>query len=132
MPEILLKSGEKYTLCHEVGNTDKEESRERCNLNSDNLVAFPASWLWVLKAFAGVRLLRVLVLAHERVGVLFLIEITKGMVDFAVLTLICANCCALAWIILEIYGILTVEKQIAHRPVTLGHLPIVDGNLRGL
>lgn len=95
-------------------------------------MALPASWLRVLKAFAGVRLLRVLVLAHERVGVLFLIEITKGVVDFAVLTLVCADYCVLAWITLEMYGILTVEKQIAHRPVTFGHLPIIDGNLRGL
>lgn len=54
-------------------------------------MAFPASWLRVLKAFTGVRLLRVLILAHERIGVLFLIEITKGMVDFAMLTLVCAN-----------------------------------------
>jgi hypothetical protein len=58
---------------------------------SDDLVSFPACWLGKCKVLARMRLLRVLVLAHERVGVLILIEVAKGVVDLAVLALVCTD-----------------------------------------
>jgi hypothetical protein len=51
--------------------------------SSDNLVAFPTGRLGVDEALAGMRLLRVPVLAHEGVGVLLLVEVAKSVVHFA-------------------------------------------------
>ena len=62
-----------------------------------HLVALPASGLWELEALGWMRLLRVPVFAHEGVGVLLLIEITKSVVDFAMFALIRTNYCKSAW-----------------------------------
>lgn len=43
----------------------------------DDLISFPACWLGMIEALGRVRLLRILVLAHERVWVLLLIEIAE-------------------------------------------------------
>jgi hypothetical protein len=43
------------------------------------------------------RLLRVPVLADEWVGILFLIEVAEGVVDFAMLAFICTNYCFVSW-----------------------------------
>ena len=58
---------------------------------SDDLVSFPASRFHVRKVLGWVWLLRVAVLAHVRVGVFVLIEVTEGVVYFAVLALVSTN-----------------------------------------
>jgi hypothetical protein len=60
--------------------------------SSDDFVALPASWFGEGQALARMRLLRVPVLAHERIGVLLLIEVAESVVDFAMLALICTDC----------------------------------------
>jgi hypothetical protein len=89
---MILESGGKLTLCHVVGR--KEE--DLCHRSSDDLVALPASWLGKLQAFAGMWFLRVPVLADEGVGIILLIEIAEGMVDLAMLALVCTNYTVLA------------------------------------
>jgi hypothetical protein len=64
--------------------------------HSDDLVAFPASGFGVRKALARMRLLRVPVLADEWVGILFLIEVAEGVIDFAMLAFICTNYCSVS------------------------------------
>jgi hypothetical protein len=78
------------------------------------------------------RLLRVPVLAHKGIGVLLLIEVTKCVVDLAMLALVRTNCCLLVEHSRYIGMMLTVEKKIAHGSVTLRHLPVVDGDLWSL
>jgi hypothetical protein len=86
---MLLKSGEKkgYAAC-------QGEATVAIPLN--NFVAFPTSRLRKRKVLARMRLFRVPVLAHKRVGIFFLIEVAKGVIDFTVLALVCTDCCALA------------------------------------
>jgi hypothetical protein len=105
---VLLKSGGKTKLCHEdlvnyeIGQPRSymmacnTKNNKGCGQNSNDLVAFPAGRLGVLQAFTGMRLLWVPVFAHERVGVLFLIKIAEGVVDFTMLTLIRTNYIVLA------------------------------------
>ena len=95
-------------------------------------MSLPARWLWVVKALGGMRLLRVLVFAHERVRVLLLIEVAEGVVNLSMLALVCTDCFLLvpgSWMWVEV---LTVKEQIAHGSVTLRHLPVVDGDLGSL
>jgi hypothetical protein len=100
--------------------------------SSDDFVALPACRLGVDEALARMRLLRVPVFAHEGVGVLLLVEISKCVIDLAVLALVRTNFDLLAKRSRCIWTMLTVEKKIAHGSVTLWHLPVVDGDLRSL
>jgi hypothetical protein len=68
-------------------STSKSNQRD-C---SNDLVSFPASRLHVRQVLGRMRLLRVTILAHVRVRVLLLVEVTEGVVDLAMLTLICAD-----------------------------------------
>lgn len=65
--------------------------RSKVNQILDNLVSFPTSWLLVCKVLGWVWQLRIPVLANVRVGVFLLIEVTKGVVNLSMLTLVCAN-----------------------------------------
>ena len=66
-----------------------------------------------VRALAGPRPARVLVLRHVRVGVALLVEVAQRVVDLAVLGLVGAH----------------VQQQVAHRALALGHLPVLDGDL---
>jgi hypothetical protein len=71
-------------------------------------------WLVVLNALGRVRPALDLVRAGVRVGVVVLVQVAEGVVDFAVLALVGAD----------------VQQQIAHRAVSLGHRPVLDRNVR--
>jgi hypothetical protein len=77
-----------------VLNQRKKEGRSQ---SSNDLVAFPASWFGEIEAFTGMWLHRVPVLTHKGVGVLLLIEVAEGVVDFSMLALICTDYNVLAW-----------------------------------
>lgn len=79
---MLCRVEKKNTLCHAV------EKKHTAKNGLDDLVSLPASWLWVVKTLGRMRLLRVLVLAHERVGILLLIEVAEGVVNFSMLALV--------------------------------------------
>jgi hypothetical protein len=65
--------------------------KEKGAAKLDNLVALPASGLGEGEILGWTRLLRIAVLARIRVGILLLVEIAKGVVDLAMLALICTD-----------------------------------------
>ena len=52
---------------------------------SNDLLPLPAFGFQMFQSAAGTWLGHILVLNHERVGILFLIEVAKGMMDLSVL-----------------------------------------------
>lgn len=77
----------------EERNARYAESLEekRTQGNSNDLVSFPTGGFGMLQTFGRVWLVWVPVLADEGVGVVLLIEIAEGVVDFTMFTLVCAN-----------------------------------------
>lgn len=61
------------------------------------------------------RLARILVLTHIRIRIIPLIQIAQRMIHLAMLALVCAN----------------VQKQVAHRSVAFGHVPVLDSDVGG-
>jgi hypothetical protein len=104
--------------------------KEGMQQSSDNLMSLPASRFGMLEALGWMWDFRIPVLAHVGVGVVLLIEITKGVVDFAMLALVCTDYHMLARRSGQIWIVLTVKKQIAHCAMALRHLPVVDGDFR--
>jgi hypothetical protein len=99
----------------------------------DNLVAFPTGRLGESKIFARMRLLGIPVLTHKGIGILLLIEITKGVIHFAVFALVGSNChVSTRSACVACHNELTVEEQIAHRSMAFGHLPVVYSDIRSL
>lgn len=82
--------------------------------NLHNLITLPSSRLHNVRSLAGAWPARVLVLGHVRVRVGLLVQVAQGVVDLTVLGLVRAH----------------VQQQVAHRPLALGHLPVLDSDLR--
>ena len=68
-----------------------EYERREANGILDDLVSFPASWLLMRKVLCWVWFFRISILANVGVGILLLVEVTKGMVDFSMLAFVCAD-----------------------------------------
>jgi hypothetical protein len=96
----------------------------------DDLIPFPARRLGIVEALGWVWYFWVPVLAHKGVGVVLLIEITKGVVDLAMLAFVCTDYHMLAIRSGQTWAALTVKEQIAHCAVALGHLPVIDSDFR--
>jgi hypothetical protein len=64
------------------------KGRSASTSKSDDLVTLPASGLRESEVLGRTRLLGIAVLARIRVGIFFLVEIAKGVVDLAMLALI--------------------------------------------
>jgi len=72
---------------------DKKYTKEMNGAETLNdLVALPTSGPRMREVLARMRFLRVPVFAHERIRVVVLVQITKGVIDFTMLALVRANC----------------------------------------
>lgn len=95
-------------------------------------MTLPARRLVVCEILGRVGLLGISVLAHVRVGIFFLIEVTKGVVDLSVLALICTDwgsMLARGCLTIVRSCMLTVEEQVLHCAVALRHVPVLDRDL---
>ena len=68
----------------------------------------------MFNSFARVRYARVFVRAHEGVGILVLVQITKRVVDLSMLRLVCSD----------------IEEKVFHSPLSLGYAPVVCCEIR--
>jgi hypothetical protein len=86
---MLLKSGKEKRCAMPLGTQAHSSSL-------DDLVSLPTCRFWKGKILAWVRLFWIFIFAYEGVGILLLIEVAEGMVDFTMLALVCTNYCLLA------------------------------------
>jgi hypothetical protein len=83
---------------------------------SNAILPLPTIWLVVLNPLSGVRPALDLVRAGVRVGVVLLVQVAEGVIDFAMFALIGAD----------------IQQQVAHRALALGHRPVLDRDVRGV
>lgn len=103
----LYKTGEKEKKRHKRG---KKKKKRTGNLN--HLISLPPGSPQVLNTLTWMRLGRILILSRIRVGV-HLLQIAQSMVHLAVLRLVRAD----------------IIQQILDRPLSLRHLPVLNGDL---
>ena len=80
----------------------------------NDFIALPPLRFDMFNSFARVRYARVFVRAHEGVGILVLVQITKRVVDLSMLRLVCSD----------------IEEKVFHSPLSLGYAPVVCCEIR--